>query len=288
MELLWGVPKVATRGPRPGLTVERVVEVAIAIADGEGLDAVSMRRVAEQLGVGTMSLYTYVPGKTELLELMHDTVLGEVAWTFDESTTWRQRLESLARADWDFALRHPWMLDIPWARAPLGPNAMAGYERAASAVIGCGLTGREVTNVIGLVSMFVRSAARLAVEAAAAQRRTGQTDTEWWEARAPLLEHRADRHRVVGGAGAAPREVLRSGPLPGAVEPGDGRRLRSGAPGLRLLRGRGARLLRVRAAAHPRRHRGAHRDARRRAARGLRGLATSAGATAAASAPRAA
>jgi AcrR family transcriptional regulator len=188
MELLWGVPKVATRGPRPGLTVERVVEVAIAIADGEGLDAVSMRRVAEQLGVGTMSLYTYVPGKTELLELMHDTVLGEVAWTFDESTTWRQRLESLARADWDFALRHPWMLDIPWARAPLGPNAMAGYERAASAVIGCGLTGREVTNVIGLVSMFVRSAARLAVEAAAAQRRTGQTDTEWWEARAPLLE----------------------------------------------------------------------------------------------------
>jgi AcrR family transcriptional regulator len=210
MELLWGVPRVATRGPRPALSLEQVVEVAIAIADREGLDAVSMRRVAEELAVGTMSLYTYVPGKTELLELMHDAVLGEVTWSFDPASSWRQRLDSLARADWDFALRHPWMLDIPWARAPLGPNAMAGYERAASAMLGCGLTGREITDVIGLVSMFVRGAARLAVEAVAAHRRTGQTDTEWWEARAPLLEKFFDPVRF---------PVLSSPEMAGGFEP---------------------------------------------------------------------
>jgi AcrR family transcriptional regulator len=78
MELLCGAPgSRRTRGPKPGLTVERIVRAAIEVADAEGLAALSMRRVADQLGVGTMSLYTYVPGKAELIDVMLDAVHAE-------------------------------------------------------------------------------------------------------------------------------------------------------------------------------------------------------------------
>src|ERR687894_236913 len=73
MVLLWGVGK----GPRRGLSVEEMVEAAVGLADDEGLEALSMRRVANRLGVGAMSLYTYVPGKAELLDVMMDTVFAE-------------------------------------------------------------------------------------------------------------------------------------------------------------------------------------------------------------------
>jgi AcrR family transcriptional regulator len=77
MALLWGIGKKPTRGPKPGLSVGRIVSAAVEVADAEGLGALSMRRVADRLGIGTMSLYTYVPGKAELIDVMLDTVLGE-------------------------------------------------------------------------------------------------------------------------------------------------------------------------------------------------------------------
>ena len=70
VELLWGQPERPNRGPKPGLSVERIVRVAIEIADAEGLPAVSMQRVASEFGFTTMSLYRYVPGKNELIDLM--------------------------------------------------------------------------------------------------------------------------------------------------------------------------------------------------------------------------
>ncbi|PCG81698.1 TetR family transcriptional regulator [Streptomyces sp. WZ.A104] len=77
LELLWGTGERPSRGPKPGLTLDRIVTAAIAVADAEGLSAVSMRRLSTELGTGTMSLYRYVPGKAELLDLMLDRVLGE-------------------------------------------------------------------------------------------------------------------------------------------------------------------------------------------------------------------
>ena len=74
LELLWGLGERPSRGPKPGLTLDRIVTAAVAVADAEGLGALSMRRVATDLGVGTMSLYRYVPGKAELLDLMLDKV----------------------------------------------------------------------------------------------------------------------------------------------------------------------------------------------------------------------
>ncbi|MBK3547134.1 TetR/AcrR family transcriptional regulator, partial [Streptomyces sp. MBT60] len=77
LELLWGTGERPSRGPKPGLTLDRIVTAAVAVADAEGLAAVSMRRLSTELGTGTMSLYRYVPGKSELLDLMFDRVLGE-------------------------------------------------------------------------------------------------------------------------------------------------------------------------------------------------------------------
>ena len=98
MELLWGLAPRPTRGPKQGLTLEAVVDAAVALADAEGIDALSMRRVAEALGVGAMSLYTYVPGKAELVDLMLDRVYGEQLAGIATEGGWRARLESRARA----------------------------------------------------------------------------------------------------------------------------------------------------------------------------------------------
>src|SRR5688572_6354769 len=92
-ELLWGGLERGSRGPKPGLTLEKIVDTAIRVADADGIDAVSMRRLARELGVGTMSLYRYVPGKEELLALMLDRVSADTVLRPDDGPNWRTALE---------------------------------------------------------------------------------------------------------------------------------------------------------------------------------------------------
>jgi AcrR family transcriptional regulator len=194
LPLLWRDQRRPTRGPRPGLTVERIVAAAIELADAEGLGALSMRRVAERLGVGTMSLYTYVPGKAELLDVMTDTVLGEVARP-DGTGGWRAGLELRAREDWALFHRHPWILQISPSRPLLGPNETELFEAALRVVDGIGLAGPEMVLVVSLVADYTRGAADLAVGAAEAERRTGISDEQWWAAREPLFDRYFDPSR---------------------------------------------------------------------------------------------
>jgi AcrR family transcriptional regulator len=195
LALLWGTQKHPTRGPKPGLSVQRIVQAAIQVADAEGLQALSMRRVATELGVGTMSLYTYVPGKAELLDVMLDTVLAEVARPDGMAGGWRARLETYAREQWAHYHRHPWVLQVSGARALLGPNETAVFESALHAVSGIGLDGREMIHVVVLVGEYVRGAAQRAVEAAQAAQRTGVTDEQWWKDREPILDRYFDAGR---------------------------------------------------------------------------------------------
>jgi AcrR family transcriptional regulator len=195
MALLWGTRKSPTRGPKPGLSVERIVRAAIEVADAEGLAALSMRRVAAELGVGTMSLYTYVPGKAELLDVMLDTVLGEVARPDEVAGGWRAKLEAYARQLWAHYHRHPWVLGVSGARALLGPNETALFESSLSAVAGIGLGGRQMLHVVTLVGEYVRAAAGRAVEAAHAAQQTGVTDEQWWRDREPILDRYLDASR---------------------------------------------------------------------------------------------
>ncbi|MFC7716310.1 TetR/AcrR family transcriptional regulator C-terminal domain-containing protein [Nonomuraea recticatena] len=119
-----------------------------------------MRRVAEKLGVGTMSLYTYVPGKPELLDVMLDTVYGETARPEDVPGGWRGRLEQIARENWALYLRHPWLLQVATSRPVLGPHTTAKYEYELRAIDGIGLSDVEMDSVITLVTGFVHGAAR--------------------------------------------------------------------------------------------------------------------------------
>ncbi len=205
IELLWGTRQPARRGPRPKLTVAGIARVAIELADTEGLAAVSMRRVAEQLQVTAMSLYTYVPSKAELVDVMLDTVYGEVTRPEDTHDGWRARLERVARQNWALYRRHPWLLQVATSRPVLGPNATAKYDHELRAVAGLGLTDIEMDLLVSLVGDYVHGAVRAAVEAAQAAQRTGITDEQWWQAYAPLLEKVLDpaRYPTAARVGAA-------------------------------------------------------------------------------------
>ncbi|HET9143180.1 TetR/AcrR family transcriptional regulator [Actinophytocola sp.] len=195
LALLWRTRERASRKGKPELSVELIVRAAIEVADSAGLAALSMRRVAERLGVGTMSLYTYVPGKAELLDVMLDTVYGEIAAPPAEPAAWRARLEHVARANLALYQRHPWLLQVATSRPVLGPNAIAKYDNELRAIDGIGLTDVEMDSVLTLISGYVHGAARGAAEAAAAEQHTGQTDEQWWYAHAPFLERILDPGR---------------------------------------------------------------------------------------------
>ncbi|MFD0441765.1 TetR/AcrR family transcriptional regulator C-terminal domain-containing protein [Streptomyces indonesiensis] len=184
LELLWGLGERPNRGRRPALTLDQIVRTAIGIADVTGLAAVSMRRVAERLGCTTMSLYRYVPGKAELLDLMTDAVMGEVPPADAAPGDWRTRLELSARADWGLYQRHPWILRLPAGRPALGPHGFAWYESVLRVLTATGLPPAALVHVFDLVDAYVRGAARDALDAAAVERHSGLTDEQWWAARA--------------------------------------------------------------------------------------------------------
>jgi AcrR family transcriptional regulator len=224
IELLWGLHPPPARGPKPRLSVPEITRAAIELADTEGLAALSMRRVAEQVGVSAMSLYTYVPGKAELIDLMLDAVYGEAAQAGDVAGDWRARLTSIARANWALYLRHPWLLQVATTRPPLGPNTSEKYEHELRAVAGIGLTEIEMDSIVTVVLGYVHGTARGAVAAVQAVQRTGMTDAEWWAAHAPLLERVMDGSRyplgrrvgtvvgeTYGAAGVDPEEVFEFG-----------------------------------------------------------------------------
>lgn len=188
LELLWGMQQRPTRGPKPGLTLERIVEAAIAVADAEGLSALSMRCVAKHLGVGTMSLYRYVPGKAELLDLMLDRVAGPVdPGADDEPVGWRAALEDLARGVWQLCLDHPWYPLVDQVRPLLGPNSIAGVEQLIRRLKPTGLPDRQLMLMVSVVDGFVTTIARSHVNAMQAEQRTGVSEEDFWAAQEPVL-----------------------------------------------------------------------------------------------------
>jgi AcrR family transcriptional regulator len=210
LELLWGVREEGPRrGPRPALSLDGIVRRAIELADRDGLEAVTMRRLANALGVGPMALYTYVPGKAELLDLMLDAVYDELpraAWSGDG---WRERLTAVARDNRALFEAHPWAAAISTGRPPLGPGLMAKYEHELSAFEHAGLDDVDTDAALTFLLDFVRTCALAANDARAADRDTGMSDAQWWSANAPLLERVLDPEafptaaRVGSAAGAA-------------------------------------------------------------------------------------
>ena len=188
LELLWQGKEPATRGPKPGLTLNEIVDVAVAVADRDGLGALSMRKVAAELDVGTMTLYRYVPGKGELLDLMLDRVAALPENSEEHRTNgWRDTMERVARDTWQLYFEHPWLLQVNQSRPLLGPNALAGMEFALRGLDGTGLSGRDKIGVIMAVDHVVTGAARTYVLQRQVTAETGVTDEEFWSAQLPIL-----------------------------------------------------------------------------------------------------
>jgi AcrR family transcriptional regulator len=189
LQLLWRDPGAADsrRGPRQSLSVERVAAAAIALADSDGLGSVTMRAVAHALGVVPMSLYTYVPGKAELLDLMLDTVYCQMLRGDLSDMPWRERLAAVAQENRDLFTRHPWTAGVSTSRPPLGPGLMAKYEHEISAFEDLGLDDVEMDAALTFLLGFVQAAARSAAEAAAARQDSAMSEAQWWAANAPLL-----------------------------------------------------------------------------------------------------
>jgi len=190
MRLLWGkVPEPARRrGPKSALTVDEIVAAAITLADEGGIDAVSMRAVGERLGRTPMALYTYIPGKAELIDLMWDRVVAELPTGYDLSDGWRPALRQWAHDGRDFFLRHPWTLDISGARAGMGPNETRNQETSAKILAGLGLSGPDLMASVWSVASFVHGNARAMAETKQATAVTGIDENEWWFSRSKMFD----------------------------------------------------------------------------------------------------
>ncbi|PRX98770.1 TetR/AcrR family transcriptional regulator [Allonocardiopsis opalescens] len=207
LALLWRTREAPGRKGGPGLTVTSIVRAAIHIADTDGLNALSMRRVADHLGAATMSLYTHIPGKAELIDLMTDTVNAE---TLDPPhpppiTPWRDRLNDVAHRNWRLHQHHPWLAATATTRPVLGPNTTAKYDRELNALTGTGLTPIETDSVLTLILSHVSSSARTLAETTRTHTDTQLTDAQWWQAHAPHLEKLLDpqRYPTAAAIGAA-------------------------------------------------------------------------------------
>jgi AcrR family transcriptional regulator len=216
--LLWRDPAVVPRrGPRQGLTVDQVVDAATSLADAEGLDAVTMRRVAQELGVVPMTLYTYVPGKAELLDLMLDAAYAQMPRTGTTGPPWRQRLTAIAAENRALFEAHPWAASISTTRPPLGPGMMAKYEHELSALDGLGLDDVDMDAALTYLLTFVQAWARADAGARAVRDDTAMDDEQWWAANAPLLARVLDERayptavRVGTAAGTAHRSAYSPG-----------------------------------------------------------------------------
>jgi AcrR family transcriptional regulator len=152
-----GLPIWAREKPqrRPVLSRDVIVDAAVRIADAEGLDAVSIRRVAGDLGVRAMSLYTYIDRKEDLLALMRDRVNGEVLLGKDLPDGWREALSAIARRTRDVVMRHPWMVDIAAHAAAPGPNALRHVEESFTALRDLDLSPQAAAEVLYAVDKFV-------------------------------------------------------------------------------------------------------------------------------------
>jgi AcrR family transcriptional regulator len=161
LEILWRDPQPVRRGQ--GLSRERIVTAAVELADADGLDALSMARLAERLGCGTMSLYRHVANKDELVTFMLSTAPGPPPVT--DPADWRGALADWAAGLWEVYHRHPWILQAAAGGPPADPGQLAWLDAGLAALGGTGLAEQDKLAAVMAVLHFVRGAAALDIEA---------------------------------------------------------------------------------------------------------------------------
>ncbi|MBE9374821.1 TetR/AcrR family transcriptional regulator C-terminal domain-containing protein [Saccharopolyspora sp. HNM0983] len=193
LALLWrDPPETGKPGRKPGHSVEEIVQGAIRVADAEGLAAMSMVRLARELGIGTMSLYTYLPGKAELIDLMVDAALVERGLRWGPPPDgWRARIHRYADLTRRSYRSHPWLRQVSTVRPPLGPGLLEQREYLLEALSGIGLTEQHMADAADAVIAFVDATAALEVDDAQAEQ-TGLSGESWRKARRSFWANRFD------------------------------------------------------------------------------------------------
>jgi AcrR family transcriptional regulator len=171
---LWGLEQPPSRGPKRGLSLQAIAQAGVRVADADGLDAVSMSRVASDLGFSTMALYRYVDSKDDLLLAMANAAFGlpELPRR-DPRTGWRTRMEDWTHASRAVLMRHTWLLQLPVSEPPLAPNPLAWMEAGLQALSGTRLHEQEKLSVMLLTDVYVRGQTQLALQVQAATDESG-------------------------------------------------------------------------------------------------------------------
>ncbi|KJK56149.1 TetR/AcrR family transcriptional regulator [Saccharothrix sp. ST-888] len=186
-EALWSAAERPRRGRPPAHSRAEITATAVAIADTEGLTAVTMRAVAARLGAGTMSLYNYVPSKETLLELMIDEVSGDHRLPAKPSGDWRSDLRRIAHEQRAIMRRHPWLPAALPARQTLGPNTLAVLDHALAVLTPTGLDAQARLETFTLLTGFVASHMSYELAQERAIEATGRTPGEILDAQARYL-----------------------------------------------------------------------------------------------------
>src|SRR6266542_4042354 len=179
LELLWGRDQSGRRGPKPGMTIRDIGAAGVRIADADGLAAVSMSKVAAELGFTTMSLYRYVASKDALYTVMLDEAYGPPDLAEPAAGAgWRERMTIWAIAARDTLLRHPWILQIPLFEPPLSPNQLEWMEAGLQTLGETGLGEQAKLSAMLLVDVYVRGITQLTAHMVVANAEAGLTELE--------------------------------------------------------------------------------------------------------------
>jgi AcrR family transcriptional regulator len=189
INLLWGDPPPPTRGPKPAMSVDAIARAAIAIADRDGLDAVSMQRVAGELSFTKMALYRYVPGKAELVSVMTDLAMGVPP--HHPKQRWRKALMAWALDLYAAFEKHPWVLLSTVGRRALGPNELTWMEYGVRALTDTGLNGGQQLDSVMTIVGHVRTVAQQSFTMPGGT--TGVTEEHITSALAEVLSTQAER-----------------------------------------------------------------------------------------------
>jgi AcrR family transcriptional regulator len=190
----WGLGEPRRRGPKPGLSLGRIVAAGVHVALTDGLPAVSMGRVARELGASTMALYRYVDAKDELLALMVDAAIGLPPRPLP-GEGWRAGLERWAWEHLQAYRRHPWALQIPISGPPATPNSVGWMESALAMMAPTGLEPVDQMSVLLLLSGYVRNDATLAASVDAGMAASHGTQDAGMLAYADVLRRVTDAER---------------------------------------------------------------------------------------------
>jgi AcrR family transcriptional regulator len=195
LQAAWGLRERPTKGPRPALSVDRIVAAAIEVASAEGFAAVSMSRVAGELSTSAMTLYRYVASKDELAILMMEAATADPPESKAPDEDWRPALERWAEGMFAMFRRHPWFLQVPVGGPPATPRQLGWMETGLHALDGLEVPEGEKVMVLLLLNGYVRYQASMQGQMAAAARSDGRTVDAAMNEYGTLLRHlvQADR-----------------------------------------------------------------------------------------------